>query len=44
MGKTPRVSFSDADKILHIEIFPNRCGLGLITREMAEKSDLVRMR
>ena len=41
-GITPHVSFARAEKMLLIDIFPNRCGLGLITREMCQKYNFVK--
>lgn len=42
-GRKPKVNVKRPDKLIAIEILGNRCGIGLITREMLEKYSMIKV-
>jgi tRNA(Ser,Leu) C12 N-acetylase TAN1 len=43
LGQGARVDFEDSDLVVAIETVGDRCGVGLITRELSERYDFVRV-
>ncbi|UYZ39488.1 MAG: THUMP domain-containing protein [Candidatus Methanospirare jalkutatii] len=43
-GRKPKVDLKKPDKLIIIEILGNKCGIGLITREMREKYAVIRVK
>ncbi len=42
-GRTPKVNNNKPDKLIVIEIIGDRCGIGIITREMREKYSVIKV-
>ena len=43
-GRKPKVDLKKPDKLIIIEILGNKCGIGLITKEMREKYAVIRVK
>jgi tRNA(Ser,Leu) C12 N-acetylase TAN1 len=43
-GRKPKVNVKRPDKLIAIAILGNRCGIGLITREMLEKYSVIKVK
>ncbi|MHC1610032.1 MAG: THUMP domain-containing protein [Candidatus Methanospirareceae archaeon] len=43
-GRKPKVNLKKPDKLILIEIIGNRCGIGLLTREMREKYSVIKVK
>ena len=43
-GKSPKVSLTDPDKLITIQLIGNLCGIGLITRALREKCSFVKVK
>lgn len=43
-GQEPRIDFSDPDLVLVVELFPNRFGLGLLSRELRARYPFIKVK